>query len=80
MSYGRPTLAQAVQAARNLNEPGEENSEYVRGQANLIADLYGPLDAETMTGLLTEVITSRRDLVWFFSSLCERLCELAEAR
>lgn len=34
-------LADALQIARDLNEPDEDNDEYARGQANLIADLYG---------------------------------------
>lgn len=34
-------IADALQIARDLNEPDEANEEYARGQANLIADLYG---------------------------------------
>ena len=44
-----------VDAARSLNEPGEVNSEYARGQAELICDAAG-LDTD-YKDLVTEVIT-----------------------
>lgn len=34
-------LLDAIEQARGLHEPGEPPSEYTRGQAELIADLYG---------------------------------------
>jgi hypothetical protein len=38
-------LADALEIARDLTEPGEPNNEYVRGQAELICDLFGlPMD------------------------------------
>jgi hypothetical protein len=40
-------LTNALEIARNLTEPGEINSEYVRGQAELICDLFGiPMDCK----------------------------------
>lgn len=41
-----PPLAQvAMRVARELTEPGEPNGEYIRGQAELICDLFGlPMD------------------------------------
>lgn len=34
-------LGDALETARALTEPGEINNEYVRGQAELICDLFG---------------------------------------
>lgn len=55
MTYGDdPTtlvvvpLESAIRAARDLNEPGELNAEYARGQAELICDLYGLADKEAV--------------------------------
>jgi hypothetical protein len=35
------TLITLTDTARDLTEPGEPNGEYIRGQANLIADVSG---------------------------------------
>lgn len=53
------TIFDALEAARALNEPGEINAEYVRGQANLICDMFGLLPAGEWHDLVTRVITHR---------------------
>lgn len=51
-------LTNALEIARALNEPGEVNAEYARGQANLIADLHGlPQDyTEDLIKVITHVM------------------------
>lgn len=56
------TVRHVLETARELNEPGEVNAEYVRGQANLISDLFGlaPNGLETgdlLIAAITHVIT-----------------------
>lgn len=41
MSLLRDLLTHALRAARDLTEPDEINHEYVRGQMNLICDMFG---------------------------------------
>lgn len=51
-----------AQTARWLNEPGEINNEYVRGQVNLLADVAGIPDAVDLIGdVLTRYITHQTD-------------------
>lgn len=50
-------LRDALRLARELTEPGEPNREYIRGQVNLISDLFGfPSDGATYD-LLTSAIS-----------------------
>ncbi len=57
------SLRYALIVARSLNEPGEPNEEYVRGQVTLIMDLFGIRTAgDSSYDTVTEVITSRLSL------------------
>jgi hypothetical protein len=49
-------LKRALRIARDLTEPGEVNNEYVRGQMNLICDLYGLLGQDGDGEIVTAVI------------------------
>ena len=51
-------LAELLDAARDLNDPGHVNDEYARGQMNLICDSAG-LPTDDYGGLVTAVITHR---------------------
>jgi hypothetical protein len=47
---------QALTVARELTEPGEPNGEYIRGQAELICDLFGlPVD-EYRDAFIAEIV------------------------
>jgi hypothetical protein len=51
-------LALLLETARNLNEPGEVNGEYVRGQANLICDVSGvPFAGDVISDMVTRYIS-----------------------
>ena len=52
------TLAEALQIARDLNEPDENNDEYARGQTNLICDLWG-LPGDNFYDLIMDVVQHR---------------------
>ena len=54
---GHVFLAGLLTVARELNEPGEVNEEYVRGQAELIMDACGLLPHEAYRNDVTMVIT-----------------------
>ncbi len=57
------SLRYALIVARSLNESGEPNEEYVRGQVTLIMDLFGIRTAgDSSYDTVTEVITSRLSL------------------
>lgn len=49
-------LDEAIDIARRLNEPGEINAEYARGQAELIVDLFG-LDMDPDRDTIYKLIT-----------------------
>lgn len=58
MRLGLGVLAQLLETARELNEPGEENTEYVRGQVNLICDVSGvPYAMDTVGDVIQRYIT-----------------------
>jgi uncharacterized membrane protein len=54
-------LQKLLAAARDLTEPSEPNAEYIRGQANLIADACGlgsdRQDSDDVCEALTRAIT-----------------------
>ena len=51
------SLRHALIAARNLTEKEEVNEEYVRGQVNLIMDLFGVCPDYVTYTAVSEVIT-----------------------
>jgi hypothetical protein len=50
-------LIKTLQAARDLTEPGEPNNEYIRGQADLICDLFGLFGEADSKEDVTKVIS-----------------------
>ena len=55
-------LQKMITAARDLNEPGEINQEYVRGQGNLIFDTImwpGPIESDHAYEWIEKAITHR---------------------
>jgi hypothetical protein len=51
-------IMRALDLARDLNEPGEVNEEYARGQVNLIVDMAGlPFGMDNYGGAFTAYIT-----------------------
>lgn len=51
------TLANMIMVARDLTEPGEPNTEYIRGQVNLITDMYGLSGNDEVHDLITSIIS-----------------------
>jgi hypothetical protein len=60
----------ALQLARDLNEADEPNHEYARGQANLIADMFGLQPHHT---LLMSIIQHRVGFSEGLTQLSERI-------
>lgn len=50
------SLLDALRDARNLTIPGEVNQEYVRGQAELICDMFS-IPSDPGKGIITAVIS-----------------------
>lgn len=50
-------LSRMLHTARNLSEPEEPNAEYIRGQVNLIQDLYGLNGNDVIYDTLTSAIS-----------------------
>ena len=60
------SLRIALEDARNLTVPGEVNQEYVRGQAELICDMFGiPSDPgkDIITAVISHEATSAAQLI-----------------
>jgi hypothetical protein len=65
-------LALLLQAARDLNEAGEYNEEYVRGQANLIQDVTGLLPGDEFDDIVIAVIMHRMTVEEGLAEIWER--------
>lgn len=66
-------LTEMLTVARDLNEPGEVNAEYVRGQVNLITDVFGLAGIDWMYDDLTNAVTWREDVAMVVDRIHEWL-------
>lgn len=71
-------LRTALEIARDLTEPGEINNEYVRGQVNLISDLFG-LPGDDYGDLITEAIGHTMTIDQAMSAMLERSIEIGHS-